>query len=99
VTVSILEEAEADLERAFEYYQQRRPGLGIELVEEYRRALDLMLKHPHAWQPLDATYRRCRLHRFPFGVVYRVDAAANQILIVAIMHLNERPGAWRTRNR
>lgn len=96
---TILDEAEADLERAFDYYQQRRPGLGVELVEEFRRALDLMIKHPHAWQPLDETYRRCRLHRFPYGIVYRINAAANQIVIVAIMHLSERPDAWRARDR
>ena len=61
-------------------------------MEEFRRALDRMIKHPHAWQPLDETYRRCRLHRFPYGIVYRIDAAADEILIVAIMHLNDRPG-------
>lgn len=67
--------------------------------EEFRRALELMIKHPQAWQPLDETYRRCRLHRFPYGIVYRLDPVAHQIVIVALMHLSERPGAWRTRDR
>ena len=49
----MLDEAEADLERAFDYYQQRREGLGVELVEEFRRAVDLILAHPRGWQPLD----------------------------------------------
>ena len=57
-----------------------------------------MVKHPHAWQPLDDTYRRCRLHTFPYGIVYRVDEAAAQIVIVAVMHLSERPNAWRGRD-
>lgn len=99
MTATILDEAEADLEHAFDHYQQQRHGLGVELVEEFRHALDLMIKHPHAWQPLDETYRRCRLHRFPYGIVYRVDSGANQLVIVAIMHLSERPDTWRGRDR
>jgi plasmid stabilization system protein ParE len=98
VTAVILEEAEADLERAFDHYQERRVGLGVDLVEEFRRALDLIIRHPNAWQPLDETYRRCRLHRFPFGIVYRIDPTANQIVIVAVMHLSERPVTWRSRD-
>jgi toxin ParE2 len=95
----MLDEAASDLERAFDHYQQQRVGLGIELIEEFRRSVDLMLAHPRAWQPLDETYRRCRLHRFPYGVVYRIDSAGDKIVIVAVMHLSERPGAWRTRER
>jgi plasmid stabilization system protein ParE len=94
----ILDEAEADLERAFNYYQLQREGLGVELVDEFRRALELILRHPTAWQSLDDTYRRCRLHRFPYGIFYRVDAASAQLVIVAIMHLAERPDAWRSRD-
>ena len=95
----ILDEAEVDLERAFDHYQRERPNLGLEFLDEFRRALDLMIRHPRAWQPLDDVYRRCRLHRFPFGVVYRVDEAAVQIVIVAVMHLSDRPEAWRARDR
>ena len=95
----ILDEGEDDLGRAFDYYEQRRIGLGVEMVEEFRRSLDLVVRHPQAWQPLDEKYRRCRLHRFPYGIVYRVDEAAGQVVIVAVMHLSEHPGAWRKRDR
>jgi len=59
VTVVILAEAEADLERAAEYYENQNPGLGSELLEEFRRAVELILSHPDAWQSMDETYRRC----------------------------------------
>jgi plasmid stabilization system protein ParE len=99
VTADMLDPAGVDLERAFDYYQQRRNGLGIELVGEFRRAVDLVLAHPRAWQPLDDIYRRCRLHRFPYGVIYRIDEAADKVVIVAVMHLSEQPDAWRARAR
>jgi plasmid stabilization system protein ParE len=97
MTAIILQEAED--ERAFDYYESQRVQLGVELVEEYRRGLERILEHPNAWQPLDSVYRRYRLHRFPYGIVYRVDTIASQIVIVAISHLSEKPGSWRNRVR
>jgi plasmid stabilization system protein ParE len=99
VTIEILSEAEEDLERAFDYYQAQRHGLGVEMVEEFRRAVTRIVEHPAAWQALDATYRRCRLHRFPYGIVYRFDAGAGQAVIVAVMHLSQKPGGWEARER
>lgn len=95
----ILSEAEEELEVAFDYYEQRNRGLGKELVTEFRRSLELILQFPKAWQPLDRKYRRCRLHRFPYGIVYRIDTKNDHIVIVAVMHLSQKPGAWRPRDR
>jgi toxin ParE2 len=95
----ILSEAEDELEAAFDYYEQRRQGLGKELVTEFRRSLELVLQFPKAWQPLDRKYRRCRLHRFPYGIVYRIEAKTDRIVIVAVMHLSRKPGAWQARDR
>jgi plasmid stabilization system protein ParE len=99
MTAIILDDAEDDLERAFDYYQHEQTGLGVEFVDEFRRGLERILQHPHAWQPLDDIYRRYRLHRFPYGIVYRVDNSTNQIVIVTVMHLSQRPGQWRGRDR
>lgn len=95
----ILEDGENDLEEGYAHYEALRLGLGGEFVEEFRRAVERMLQHPGAWQALDETYRRCRLHRFPYGVVYRHDATAGEIVIVAVMHLSRAPGWWRGRDR
>ena len=98
MTSVILSEAEADLEQAFDYYQSQRPGLGVEFIEEFRHGVANILEHPDAYQPLDATYRRCRLHRFPYGIVYRIDPDARQVIIVAVMHLSQKPGWWQARD-
>jgi plasmid stabilization system protein ParE len=97
MTASILDEAEADLDQAFEYYQMRRAGLGGEFVDEFRHGVERILEHPGAWQPLDSTYRRYRLHRFPYGIIYRIEPAAARIVIVAVMHMSRRPDWWRDR--
>jgi plasmid stabilization system protein ParE len=99
MTAAILDEAEDDLEQAFDYYEAERKGLGGGMVIEFRRGLERILEFPEAWQRLDEIYRRYRLKRFPYGMVYRIDRAANQIIIVAIPHLSREPGWWRGRDR
>lgn len=97
MNVRMLGQAEDDLAEAFDYYQDARQGLGVEFIEEFRRAVDRILQFPFGWAPLDDVYRRCRLNRFPYGVIYRCDPQANQIIVVAISHLSRRPGYWRGR--
>lgn len=99
MTAIILNEAEAELDAAFEYHNEQRAGLGHELIDEFRRGVEKVLQHPAAWHPLGATYRRYRLHRFPYGIVYRIDSAADRVVVVAVMHLSQEPGKWHGRER
>ncbi len=72
-------------------YQSQRQGLGLEMIEDFRRGIDLILEYPSAWHSLDDTFRRYRLHRFPYGIVYRISSAADAIVVVAIMHMHQKP--------
>ena len=40
-------------------------------------------------------FRRRLLRRFPYGILYKEEES--QIVIVAVMHLQRRPGYWRNR--
>jgi len=87
--------ADEDLERAFDYYQSQGAGLGLELLDEFRRGVERMLEFPRGWQRMDATYRRYRLHRFPYGIVYRVSESTDELVVVAFMHMSQKPGYWK----
>jgi toxin ParE1/3/4 len=91
----ILAQAEEDLERAFDHYQEQRAGLGLEMLDEFRRGVGLMLEFPAGWQRLDETFRRYRLHRFPYGIVYRTSDSGTDLVIVAFMHMSQEPGYWK----
>jgi plasmid stabilization system protein ParE len=97
VNVAIHERAEGDLEEGYDYYETARAGLGEDFLTEFRRAIDRIIANPRGWQPLDLVYRRCRLRRFPYGVIYRIDDSSQQILVIAIMHLSRHPDLWRRR--
>jgi len=95
MSLTFHEVAREELEEATEYYEQQRQGLGEEFAQEVENALARVQRHPHTWTRLTEDVRRCRLNRFPYGIVYVVRG--DDILIVAIMHLRRKPGYWADR--
>lgn len=87
--------AELELSEAIAFYESRQSGLGKAFALEAKKAADLILAFPHAWQSLDKDIRRCRLNRFPYGLVYAAENGT--VVILAVMHLRKRPDYWRDR--
>ena len=84
--------AERELREAVEFYESAQEGLGPDFLAEVEAATRLMESHPLAWTPMSARTRRCRLHRFPFGLFYQVRP--DEILIVSVMDLRCDPKRW-----
>ena len=81
-----------ELRRATVYCEQRENGLGTAFLNKIEATLTRILQHPTAWHPLSARTRRCRTHRFPFGLIYQIRA--DEILITAVMDLRRDPEMW-----
>jgi plasmid stabilization system protein ParE len=95
--VTLLASARIDLRSAFDYYHAIRPDLGQDLMDEYSRGIQEILSNPSAWQKLDGTFRRYRLRRFPYGIIYHEEKQRQEIIVVSVMHLSRRPDLWRSR--
>ncbi len=87
--------AEADLAAAVAYYDGQNPGLGDDFLDEIEAATARVEQFPNAWHKLSRNTRRCRLHRFPYGLIYRVKA--DEAVIVAVAHLHSEPTQWLAR--
>jgi hypothetical protein len=80
-------------------YDQKKPGLGDEFMDELSDALDQVLAHPlrfpvvHVIKGRD--FRRFLLSRFPYSVVYETDG--HWIHIFAVAHTARKPGYWANR--
>jgi plasmid stabilization system protein ParE len=96
VKVVFLAPAEHEFDDAIDYYNQQQPGLGFEFAAEVRRTIDRIVKLPQAWQLLSDNTRRCRLNRFPYGIIYSIQEA--EIVIIAVMHVKRHPDSWRHRS-
>jgi len=92
VRVRFTSTAEVELKEAMEFYQSAREGLGAEFLAEVQAAINLIESFPLAWSPLSSRTRRCRTHRFPYGLFYQVRS--DEILIVSVMDLRRDPKRW-----
>lgn len=87
--------ARTELREAIEYYEGQQPGLGTSFRDAVYAALERIEKHPSAWRQLSPNTRRHRIQKFPYGVIYAVEA--DELLIIAIAHSHREPDYWRGR--
>lgn len=88
-------EARRELENVVDYYDSINTELGDTLLNEVEQTLERIVKFPEAWPKLSKNTRRCRTVGFPYGIVYQV--VNERILVVAFMHLQQKPNYWMER--
>jgi len=97
VKVSLTAGARRDIDSATAFYASERIALGAEFLNEIDRMLAVLREHPWLGQPLDEMYRRIRLRKFPYSLIYRIDHDQKLIRISAVGHQSRRPWFWRDR--
>jgi plasmid stabilization system protein ParE len=83
----------AEVKEATLHYEEKENGLGVIFLDEVDATVARILTNPHAWHPLSPRTRRCRTHRFPFGLIYQIRPG--EILIVSVMDLRRDPTRWK----
>lgn len=89
MTVEFTTSAREEWTEAVDYYNDQRAGLGYEFVLEVDRAAERVAKFPEAWAKIAPRTRRILLDRFPYGLLYYVDA--DRIVVTAVMNLRRKP--------
>jgi hypothetical protein len=93
--IKILAVAEQELSEAMDYYNQQCAGLGYEMLLEVKESINRIKSFPEAWPKISDSTRRCLVHRFPYGILYKPKK--NEIIVYAIMHLQRDPEKWTNR--
>ncbi len=93
--VTILREAEAELREAVKYYEDKRPGLGLDFAQEVEVSIESVRHHPERWPLRNDGTRRYLVQHFPYIVVYCF--LNNRIWVIALAHCKRRPRYWSTR--
>lgn len=84
--------AAEELADSIDYYEDNYPGLGLEFSKEIYSTILRILQFPKAWTKISQNCRRCMTQRFPYGIIYQVKE--DEILIVSVMQLNQKPKNW-----
>ena len=79
-----------DLNQAFDFYEQRREGLGVELRTEIYQSINRIAATPYRHHEVKGEIRRCFVHRFPFSILYRV-IGNDTVRILVIRHHRQHP--------
>lgn len=90
-------EARQEFEEAEQYYNRQVPKLGDQFRKEVRAALPRLQAWPLSCPVERGDIRRLTLSRFPYKLLYSVEA--DHIYIIAVAHQHREPAYWIERNR
>jgi plasmid stabilization system protein ParE len=93
--VEFHQKAISELNAAVDYYEERSYGLGIAFLKEIQAGIEIIKEYPESWQKLSLSTRRFLIKQFPYGIIYMVHKEV--LYIIAVMHLNRKPGYWEKR--
>ena len=90
-----LEEADIELSKAVDYYEEIHSGLGLDFEREVKENVFKIAENPEIWALMDDGTRRFSTKRFPYQIVYFLHTGI--IWIVAVAHHKRFPGYWKER--
>jgi len=88
--------AQCDIRDALDWYA----GESISALERFWNGLqncfEDLSKRPETFDVVrqSPNYRKVKLHKFPYYIVFRVGEPRSKILIVAVVHIKRDPAVW-----
>ena len=93
--LTVRKEAEFDIDEQFDYYEDKREGLGHDFLLCVEEALDKLHKNPLIYRKIYKELRRIPIVRFPYRIFYFVQ---NQnVIVTAVFHARKDPTSWNNR--
>lgn len=93
--VVLRDEATAEFDEAFDYYEGQRAGLGVDFAARVQQVFDRIAVNPHLHAVVFADIRKAVVSRFPYCVFYRAEAV--RVEVIAIFHTSRDPSIWQAR--
>lgn len=88
-------EAEADLAEGFNWYEERREGLGFEFLDRVDLVLRKIEENPLRYAGTYQNVRLALVGKFPYKVLYLVEN--NQAEVIGVVHVKRSPQFWQKR--
>lgn len=89
-------EAEADLDEAYQWYEEQAPGLGADFLLCVDAIMASIERNPQLYPVLHKDIvRRALLRRFPYGVFFA--EGKRNISVIGVLHAKRSPKVWQDR--
>lgn len=83
-SLEVQSEAIVDIQDAFEWYEAQKEGLGFEFIEELENGFQNICKHPQYYLSINSSFRRLRIKRFPYLIIYEI--VKESVIVISVMH-------------
>ncbi len=91
----IAPEAQQDVDEAYCWYEDRRPGLGEEFLGCVDACIQAICRTPELHAKVHEEYRRALVRRFPYAIFYEFDDG--KVTVYSVFHTSLNPKKWRSR--
>ena len=88
-------EAEMEMADAFDWYEDRVPGLGSEFLLCVDAVFSAILRSPQQSPQVHRIVRRALTRRFPFEVFFVEDD--ERVVVLSVFHAKRNPKRWQER--
>ena len=88
--------AQSEFIDAIRFYEEHREGLGRRFFIAMKTAVQHISKNPLLYRIRKAPFRRYRLSRFPYSIIYAIEP--ERIYIIALAHDKRKPEYWLKRS-
>lgn len=87
--------AEADILRAYRWYESEFEGLGMQFIESLDDGLERISENPLHYAEIAGGVRRKLLNKFPFGLFYIFEN--KEVRVLAVLQHVQNPEIWKSR--
>lgn len=94
-TLIVQQEALADLQDAYDYYESRQPNLGRDFIIAFREEALQIEKNPQLFQKIYKEKRRAVIRKFQYNIIYQIEG--KEVRVSAVMHGSRDPQRWQKR--
>ncbi|SRR5258705_8336558 len=85
------ERAIIEINDAYDWYEDKKEGLGELFLEEFKEYAITIFKNPASFRTTYKKFREVPIKNFPFIIVYFIDDRKNKIIIISVFHTSRNP--------
>jgi hypothetical protein len=88
-TLEIKEEAIADMQKAYDYYEECKTGLGERFLNTLEDYIERVRKNPQHYQIKRKPYREAFIKDFPYLIIFELET--DKIIVYAVFNTWRNP--------
>ncbi|MFN5169177.1 MAG: type II toxin-antitoxin system RelE/ParE family toxin [Cyclobacteriaceae bacterium] len=90
-TLYLIPQADAEFQEAAQWYEEQKPGLGLQFISVIERKLFTIQAHPDRYPKRKQNFREAVVRGFPYSIVYTFNRKRKMVRVLAIFHSHRDP--------